>query len=181
MTLTNLILPFKNKDVKIVQGFNGEYTHKRLTEFVDQSFSVDFALPIGTPVYAAHDGLVVISDMSVDEFYTGLDFKVGKNFIANFIVMNHGSGIFSCYQHFGKDKIFINKHDEVKKGQLLGFTGKSGWIGPQPHLHFSVYRRSIDHYPLRIDTQSIPFRFKNYDGPLEDKEIKKLCDNYCRF
>ena len=84
---------------------------------------VDIANHIGTPVYAADSGTVIIAAGGWNGGY------------GNTIVIDHGNGIKTRYGH--SSKLLVKVGDEVEKGQeimLMGSTGNS----TGPHLHFEV-------------------------------------------
>jgi murein DD-endopeptidase MepM/ murein hydrolase activator NlpD len=92
---------------------NGNYELRHL--------GVDLRAPARTEVFAVNDGKVVFA----------------KN-LANYgktIVIDHGMGIFSLYLHLSGYSIFENQL--VKRGQIIGFSGNSGY-STAPHLHFSI-------------------------------------------
>jgi murein DD-endopeptidase MepM/ murein hydrolase activator NlpD len=97
--------------------------------------SVDFIVPIGTAVRAAHAGRVV--DMKNDGYRGGdtRDFEQDGNFVE----IEHEHGEFSEYEHLRKGSIIVKIGDIVRKGQIIGHSGATGWLGGLgPHLHFMV-------------------------------------------
>ena len=90
---------------------------------------LDFAAPIGTPIYAAADGVVVEGRerYGVSGFgsWIWLDCQasVGKDFI---------------YGHVKHDGILVKKGDRVKAGQQIGVVGNEGQ-STGPHCHFEVW------------------------------------------
>ena len=92
---------------------------------------LDFAAPIGTPIYAPADGVVV----------QGRDRTQGS-------VSGFGSWIWlDCQKSCGKDFIFGHVHhpgilvksgDRVRAGQQIGVVGNEGQ-STGPHLHFEVW------------------------------------------
>ena len=83
---------------------------------------VDYAAPIGTPLYAPTDGIVTLvhNDM----------FLSGKT-----LLINHGYGLFSSYSHL--NKIAVKEGTVVKKGQLIAEIGNTG-RSTGPHLHYTI-------------------------------------------
>jgi murein DD-endopeptidase MepM/ murein hydrolase activator NlpD len=81
----------------------------------------DFRAPVGTPVQAVNDGVVVIAK---DRYYAG-----------GSIVIDHGYGVYSVYYHLSS--IDKNVGDAVKKGEDIGLSGQSGRV-TGPHLHFGI-------------------------------------------
>ena len=90
---------------------------------------LDFAAPIGTPIYAAADGVVVEGreryNVSGFGSWIWLDCQdsVGKDFI---------------YGHVKHDGIMVKAGDRVRAGQQIGVVGNEG-ESTGPHLHFEVW------------------------------------------
>ncbi|MGW1892026.1 M23 family metallopeptidase [Streptomyces sp. NPDC002004] len=86
----------------------------------------DFAVPVGTSVAAAHDGVVV---------------KAGPNgggdgpAYGNAIVIQHGNGTYSQYAHLSRIDVRIGQ--AVKAGQHIALSGNTG-NSSGPHLHFEI-------------------------------------------
>jgi len=53
----------------------------------------------------------------------------------NTVVIDHGLGLFTSYYHL--DTISVKKGDEVKKGDIIGTVGTTGF-STGPHLHYAV-------------------------------------------
>jgi len=60
----------------------------------------------------------------------------------NFIEIRHPDDEYSQYCHLKKDGVVVKIGDTVKAGQLIGYSGATGWLAnvPEPHLHFMVGR-----------------------------------------
>lgn len=90
---------------------------------------LDFAAPIGTPIYAAADGVVVEGreryNVSGFGSWIWLDCQdsAGKDFI---------------YGHVKHDGIMVKAGDRVRAGQQIGVVGNEGQ-STGPHLHFEVW------------------------------------------
>lgn len=90
---------------------------------------LDFAAPIGTPIYAAADGVVVEGreryNVSGFGSWIWLDCQqsVGKDFI---------------YGHVKHDGILVKAGDRVRAGQQISVVGNEGQ-STGPHLHFEVW------------------------------------------
>lgn len=83
---------------------------------------VDYAAPVGTPVIATADGIVLLAHD--DMFYSGKT-----------ILVAHGFGVFSSYSHLSQINVIQNQ--SVKRGEKLGEVGATG-RATGPHLHFSI-------------------------------------------
>jgi len=92
---------------------------------------LDFGAPLGTPVYAAQDGLVVSVENQDRYCYRG---AYGK-----YVAIRHYSGLTTLYAHLSM--YVVNEGDKVERGQVIGYVGKTGYA-TGPHLHFTVYDSS---------------------------------------
>jgi murein DD-endopeptidase MepM/ murein hydrolase activator NlpD len=81
----------------------------------------DQRAPIGTPVYAMARGVVNFAGM--------LDIR------GNYVMIDHGWGIFSGYAHLSQ--IAVAPGQTVERGQLVGLSGNTG-RSSGPHLHWEV-------------------------------------------
>ena len=124
-------LPFaKNRDYRVVQGFNGGYSHQGASKY-----ALDFAMPVGTPVHAARAGVVI--DLKEHNWRGGASRRFAK--YANFVVILHEDGTTGEYYHLRKNGVAVETGQKVEVGQLIGFSGNTGFSS-LPHLHFAVYR-----------------------------------------
>ena len=82
---------------------------------------IDIGAPSGAAIHAVDDGTVI---------YTGALGAYG-----NVVVIDHGDGISSMYAH--QSKILARENQNVKKGDLIGRVGSTGW-STGAHLHFEV-------------------------------------------
>lgn len=84
---------------------------------------VDFAVPRGTPVYAAGDGVVD---------------QVGKKGgYGNYLRIRHTSEYVTAYAHLHKYASGLKKGRKVKQGQVVAYSGNTG-VSTGPHLHYEV-------------------------------------------
>ena len=126
------------------QGIRG-VTHQGRMEF-----AYDFAAGIGTPVYAMRAGKVIgVRDKYPD---TGGGRKNGRKF--NYVWLEHDDGYRSVYVHLQqgfRGKVAIKAGDWVDSGQLIGYSGNSGWSSG-PHLHVEVQKPGSRRF-----SKTIPF------------------------
>ncbi len=91
-------------------------------------------------VVAAADGVVVeIEDGNYDRCHaagTGIDCD-GHEKRANYIVIEHYSGVVSQYWHLKEGSLLVAPGDEVSCGEPIALVGSSG-ISSMPHLHFQL-------------------------------------------
>lgn len=109
--------------------------------------SVDFVCPVGTPIKAAADGIVIdVKDFSDKGGYSRHFEKY-----ENFIEIRHENDEYSYYGHIKKNSSLVKIGDKVKAGQVIGYSGRVGWLANlvnEPHLHFMVGR--YDYKTLKI-------------------------------
>jgi murein DD-endopeptidase MepM/ murein hydrolase activator NlpD len=129
--LNGFMYPF-NHYRPMSQAYNGTTHRGRM------SYAVDLAAGIGTPVFAMRSGTVVgIEDRFPD---TGGGRENISKF--NYVWIEHDGGYRSAYLHLKQGftgSINIKVGDRVRGGQLIGFSGNSGWSSG-PHLHVEVHR-----------------------------------------
>ena len=97
--------------------------------------AVDFGVSVGTPVYAAADGIVVTSTWGGSDSY------------GYYIKIKHYNGLYTLYAH--GSSLVASVGQEVKQGQLIMYSGNTG-NSTGPHLHFEV-RVSPGGYSNRVN------------------------------
>ena len=100
---------------------------------------VDYAAPVGTPVYAIGNGKVI------DKGYQP---KGGGNYIK----IRHNSTYTTTYMHLSKFAKGLKVGDMVKQKQVIGYVGSTG-ISTGPHLDFRVHENGKPINPLTIKSQ----------------------------
>ncbi len=121
------------KDVKTEIGKPTRiYAHENYPE---SKYAIDFIVDIGTSVLAARDGKV--SKIKSDSDKWGLNPELVKE--VNFVAIDHRDGTYAEYLHLGKDKVVVSVGQDIKVGDVLGYTGLSGCMDV-PHLHFNVFK-----------------------------------------
>lgn len=93
---------------------------------------LDFTAPIGTPIYAAADG--VIKDAG---------FNTGG--YGNRVVVNHGFGYETLYAHMVRIKARVGAR--IKRGEVIGYVGSTG-KSTGPHLHYEVHKNGTPLDPI---------------------------------
>jgi murein DD-endopeptidase MepM/ murein hydrolase activator NlpD len=88
-------------------------------------------MPEGTPVVAALDGVVRLARGDSDE--GGCDPAMARK--ANYVVIESAGNVETQYLHFSAVSVTAGQH--VRRGDLLGYSGKTGWACGA-HLHFKV-------------------------------------------
>ena len=125
---------FKDKfivplDDAIVTGVNGS---QRILNGIPKwpHYGLDFAQKKGTPIKAMNNGIVTLAEK--DLFYTGAT-----------LIFDHGHGISTLYMHM--NKIFVDKGDHVKRGDIIGTVGSSGRsTGPHLDIRLNWFGTRLD-------------------------------------
>ncbi|MDH3646950.1 MAG: M23 family metallopeptidase [Gammaproteobacteria bacterium] len=133
----------------VLQGYGSRFSHTGL-----ERYTVDFNMPVGTPVHAARAGEVA----RVVERHDKGCWQDGCGEHANFMVILHEDGTTGEYYHLKKDGALVAEGDQIEQGQLIALSGNTGHT-TMPHLHFGVYRAAS-----WGATQSIPVRFRSDAG-----------------
>jgi len=97
----------------------------------NDAWAWDFRMPEGTPVVAALDGVVRLARGDSDE--GGCDPAMARK--ANYVVIESPGSVETQYLHFSAVSVTPGQH--VRRGDLLGYSGKTGWACGA-HLHFKV-------------------------------------------
>jgi murein DD-endopeptidase MepM/ murein hydrolase activator NlpD len=138
---------------KVDQSFGGSFSHTG-----SLYYAVDFTMPEGTPVLAAREGFVVMTESSQREGGPERSFRDK----ANCVLIEHTDGTIGAYMHLKQNGVLVKTGDIVGRGQVIGYSGATGWA-TGPHLHFSVHRLFGDD-----DLgESAPFKFESNQGVVE--------------
>tara|TARA_B100000963_G_scaffold251408_1_gene220268 strand:+ start:71 stop:1396 length:1326 start_codon:yes stop_codon:yes gene_type:complete len=105
--------------------------------FTKMHKGVDFAAPIGTPIFAAGDGIIE---------YSGWNGAYGK-----YIRIKHNGTFKTAYAHLSK--IYKKKGTRIKQGDIIGTLGSTG-RSTGPHLHYEILISGRQINPLRIKLPS---------------------------
>jgi murein DD-endopeptidase MepM/ murein hydrolase activator NlpD len=87
-----------------------------------QNDGINLAVPEGTPVKAADDGVVA---------YAGSELKG----YGNLVLVRHSNGYVTAYAH--TSEIMVKRGDSVKRGQVIAKSGQTGSV-TSPQLHFEI-------------------------------------------
>jgi murein DD-endopeptidase MepM/ murein hydrolase activator NlpD len=151
-TSFNPLVGFKNPlqgAGSITQGPGGSTLHTGLSQY-----AIDYGVNLGTPVYAMRSGTVKrVIDTNPD---TGGGQEKANQ--ANLVTIEHDGGYHSAYLHLQRgfsSKVAggIKPGDNVQAGQLIGYSGNSGW-STGPHLHVQVHKPNSN----GSFGQTVPFR-----------------------
>jgi murein DD-endopeptidase MepM/ murein hydrolase activator NlpD len=101
---------------------------------------IDLAAPLGTPVMAAADGIVVAVA------HTSIGY-------GNYVMIAHGGGVITLYAHLLETDVGMG--DKVARGKKIGLEGSSG-LSTGPHVHFEVRINDQVVDPMRFLTPATP-------------------------
>lgn len=87
---------------------------------------VDLSASLGTPIRAAHDGTVIVAQNG---------WRGHSGWV---IVIDHGDGIWTSYNHMTASDSYVTVGDTVKAGDIIAGVGNEG-RSTGPHLHLSVW------------------------------------------
>jgi len=150
-------LPYKNgKAYWLVQGYFSRFSHR-------ERAAIDFKMKRGTEIYAARDGVVIRVKEDGDRGGWNRKYRpYGNN-----IIIRHADSSRAGYWHLQKDGALVNAGDTVKKGQLIGLSGKTGYT-LFPHLHFIVWD-----FDASGNWKQVATRFQTAKGIKYLKSIRK--------
>jgi murein DD-endopeptidase MepM/ murein hydrolase activator NlpD len=109
---------------------------------------VDYAAPLGTPVWATAGGRVT--------------FVGPRGGAGNAVVIAHASGLESTYMHLQRFAKGLSPGQAVRQKQVIGYVGLSG-LATGPHLHYSLRLRDAYVDPLRFRAEReapLPQRYR---------------------
>ncbi len=102
----------------------------------------DFAAPLGTPVMASGDGIIIKARWC------------GGG--GNCVKIKHNSTYQTVYAHLSKFGRGIKKGVRVKQGRIIGYVGSTG-MSTGPHLHYEVIKngKKINSQTLKLPSGKI--------------------------
>ena len=104
---------------KVITGYGAKNNGKA-------NDGINVAVPEGTPVKAAEDGVVA---------YSGSELKG----YGNLILVRHSNGYVTAYAH--ASELLVKRGETIKRGQVIAKSGQSGEVG-SPQLHFEIRKGS---------------------------------------
>jgi murein DD-endopeptidase MepM/ murein hydrolase activator NlpD len=114
---------------------------KKRVRYKGRHRGLDLTAPIGTSVFAAMDGQVILS---------GKHKQYG-----NYVVIEHGNGVATLYAHHRLN--LVQSGEIVRRGQKIAEVGRTG-NSTGPHLHFELKIDGVHRNPLPVlnDEEEIP-------------------------
>jgi murein DD-endopeptidase MepM/ murein hydrolase activator NlpD len=120
---------------RISSGFSLARLHPILN-LIRAHKGVDYAAPIGTPVYAAGSGRI--------------KFRGDMGGYGNVIQIEHGDGIVTVYGHLSRFAA-ARTGTHVERGETIGYVGMTGLAtGPHLHFEFRVNGQYVDPQKMKL-------------------------------
>jgi murein DD-endopeptidase MepM/ murein hydrolase activator NlpD len=129
--------------------------------------AVDIGMPVGTPVHAAREGIVI--NVARDHYRGGLDVKDMTE--ANFVEILHDDGTYAIYAHLQLDTVRVRPGQHVARGEYIANSGNTGFTSG-PHLHFVVLRNA------GLRSESLPVTFAGPAGSSVAPQSGKVLTAY---
>jgi murein DD-endopeptidase MepM/ murein hydrolase activator NlpD len=127
------------QNTPLAEGFVGSGYGTRTDPFNGQlamHAGVDFAAPLGTPIFAAAGGVVIAAEP--------------HPVYGNAVTIDHGNDLSTLYAH--ASKLMVKVGDLVKRGQKIAEVGTTG-RSTGPHLHFEVHVKGQAQNPAKFLAQ----------------------------
>uniref|UniRef100_Q07N41 Peptidase M23B n=1 Tax=Rhodopseudomonas palustris (strain BisA53) TaxID=316055 RepID=Q07N41_RHOP5 len=112
---------------RVIAGYGAKTNGK-------QNDGINLAVPEGTPVKAAEDGVVA---------YAGNELKG----YGNLVLVRHSNGFVTAYAH--ASEVLVKRGETIKRGQTIAKSGQTGEVG-SPQLHFEIRKGSSPVDPLQF-------------------------------
>ncbi|MFN5324865.1 MAG: peptidoglycan DD-metalloendopeptidase family protein [Bacteroidota bacterium] len=126
------IQPISNKELNRMSSGFGYRIHP-IYKTSTMHAGMDFAAPIGTPIYATGNGVVKKAEFNPGGY-------------GNHVVISHGFGYETLYAHM--NSISVKSGQRVTRGDVIGELGNTG-SSTGPHLHYEVIRGGTKVDPIR--------------------------------
>ena len=130
---------------ELTSGFGMRY--HPILHFTRMHTGVDWAAPIGTPCYAAGNGVVIKAEW---------DSGYGRR-----VEIQHPNGYVTTYNHLSGFGRGIAPGLHVTQGQVVGYLGQTG-LATGPHLHYEIIINGNFVDPMAIKLA----RTREFDGKM---------------
>ena len=112
---------------RVIAGYGAKANGK-------QNDGINVAVPEGTPVKAAEDGVVAYSGNELKDY-------------GNLVLVRHSNGYVTAYAH--ASELMVKRGDPIKRGQTIAKSGQTGGVS-SPQLHFEIRKGSSPIDPLQF-------------------------------
>jgi murein DD-endopeptidase MepM/ murein hydrolase activator NlpD len=117
-----------------VRGYLSSSFGRRRDPFTglpENHMGIDISTPIGRPVVATADGIVV--------------YAARRGSYGNTLVIDHKFGMMTLYAHLSRYNVRVGR--KVNRGDVIGYVGSTG-RSRGPHLHYEVWVSDRAVHPL---------------------------------
>lgn len=118
---SGFMLPLESKRITTEFGLSRRYIYSNGRTDISDHSGIDYGSPIGSPVYAAGRGRVVMAENRI---------VTGKT-----VILEHFPGTYTIYMHLSD--ILVQEGKILEKGDRLGSVGMTG-LATGPHLHWEL-------------------------------------------
>lgn len=139
-----------------VQG----YKHGQKTFYSDKHLGIDWICREGLPIYSPEDGKII-------NLYSGQG--------GNTIVLRSNS---YTHRFMHLSKFNVKQNDNVKAGQVIGYTGNTG-MSTASHLHWDSSKGDLQLNNFNNFVDPLSFKFTNLptnNNDMEKKEVKAIVE-----
>lgn len=112
---------------RVIAGYGAKSNGK-------QNDGINVAVPEGTPVKAAEDGVVAYSGSELKDY-------------GNLVLVRHSNGYVTAYAH--ASELMVKRGDTIKRGQTIAKSGQSGGVS-SPQLHFEIRKGNAPVDPMQF-------------------------------
>lgn len=112
---------------RVIAGYGAKTNGK-------QNDGINVAVPEGTPVKAAEDGVVAYSGNELKDY-------------GNLVLVRHSNGYVTAYAH--ASELMVKRGDTIKRGQIIAKSGQTGGVS-SPQLHFEIRKGSSPVDPMQF-------------------------------
>jgi murein DD-endopeptidase MepM/ murein hydrolase activator NlpD len=124
---------------RIASGFSSARMHPIL-RIVRPHFGVDYAAPVGTPVYSIGDGTIISATIEPEA--------------GRIVRIRHNSVYTTAYMHLRGFGNGIAAGVKVKQGDVVGYVGTTG-LSTGSHLDFRFYKNGYAVDPLKVEAPPV--------------------------
>jgi murein DD-endopeptidase MepM/ murein hydrolase activator NlpD len=147
----------------VTQAFPSRFTHVTAAD----QYAVDIALPDGTPVDAAREGMVI--NVRHDKFQGGANPIMMDQ--ANMVEILQDDGTIAVYAHLHWDSVRVQPGQSVRRGEYIANSGNTGF-STGAHLHFAVIRNA------GMSAVSVPIEFLGAGGTAVTAQTNMMLTAY---
>ena len=144
---------------KVAPTKNGAATTAAPKQRYRAHMGIDYAAPIGTPIFSVATGKVV---------HLGYSGAFG-----NLVILEHPGNYRTYYAHLSNYNVELEVGNDVRRGLEIGYVGSTG-RSTGPHLHFELRKDGVYVDPYSSKTQLDLWNMRDSDSGLLTREIVLL-------